>query len=28
MPVHGGSIYTLARAQTDLVCCQYKKRQT
>jgi hypothetical protein len=28
MPVHGGLIHTLARAQTDLVCCQYKKRQT
>jgi hypothetical protein len=28
MLVHGGSIHTLARAQTDLVCCQYKKRQT
>ena len=27
-PVHGGLIHTLARAQTDLVCCQYKKRQT
>ena len=28
MPVHVGSIHTLAHAQTDLVCCQYKKRQT